>query len=47
MRFQFEEDAAEYILSYGTQVEVVEPLPLRDKVIQLAERVIAFYQQRK
>ncbi|MEZ4732610.1 MAG: WYL domain-containing protein [Caldilineaceae bacterium] len=46
MRFQFEEDAAAYILSYGTQVEVVEPLPLRDKVIQLAERVIAFYQQR-
>lgn len=44
MRFQFEEDAAEYILSYGTQVEVVEPL--RDKVIQLAERVVAFYQQR-
>lgn len=46
MRFQYEADAAEYILSYGTQIEVVEPLPLRDQVIQLAESVVAFYKQR-
>lgn len=45
MRFQYETDAAEYILSYGTQVEVVEPADLRDKVIALAESVIAFYKQ--
>ena len=43
MRFQYEADAVEAILSYGTQVEAVDPPDLRDKVIALAESVIAFY----
>lgn len=43
MRFQYETDAAEYILSYGTQVAVVAPADLRDKVITLAESVLVFY----
>ncbi len=46
MRFQYEEDAVEYVLSYGDQIEVIEPRPLRAKVIQLAEQVIAFYKRR-
>ena len=46
MRFQYEADAVEAILSYGTQVEAVDPPDLRDKVIALAERVIAFYKER-
>ena len=45
MRFQFEEEATEYVLSFGPQIEVVEPLELREKVIQMAHSVIAFYSQ--
>jgi len=43
MRFQFEDEAAEFALSFGDQIEVVEPLALREKVIRLAESVVAFY----
>ena len=43
MRFQFEEDAAGLALGFGTKVEVVEPENLRDKVLKLAEEVVAFY----
>ena len=43
MRFQFEEEATEYVLSFGPRIEVVEPLSLRGKVIEMAESVIAFY----
>jgi predicted DNA-binding transcriptional regulator YafY len=43
MRFQFEEDACGLALSFGTRVEVVEPAGLRDKVLKMAEEVVAFY----
>lgn len=33
-----------YLLSFGTQVEIVEPPALREKIIELAESVVAFYQ---
>jgi predicted DNA-binding transcriptional regulator YafY len=45
MRFQFEEDAAGLALGFGTRVEVVEPAALRDKVLKMAEEVVAFYRK--
>jgi predicted DNA-binding transcriptional regulator YafY len=45
MRFQFEEEATEYVLSFGPRIEVVEPQSLREKVVEMAESVIAFYSQ--
>jgi predicted DNA-binding transcriptional regulator YafY len=45
MRFQFEEDAAGLALGFGTKVEVVEPENLRDKVLKMAEEVVAFYRK--
>ncbi|HEX7317140.1 MAG TPA: YafY family protein [Pyrinomonadaceae bacterium] len=46
MRFQFEEDAAGLALGFGTRVEVVEPEGLREKIVEMAERVVAFYRGR-
>lgn len=46
MRFQFEEDAAGLALGFGTRVEVVEPEDLREKMVETAERVVAFYKGR-
>jgi len=43
MRFQFEEEACEYALGFGTQVEVVEPVSLRERVVRAAQEVVAFY----
>jgi predicted DNA-binding transcriptional regulator YafY len=43
LRFDAEEMACEYALSFGTQLEVLEPLALREKVIRCAESVVAFY----
>ena len=43
MRFQFEEEACEYALGFGTQVEVVEPPALRERVARAAAEVVAFY----
>lgn len=43
MRFQFEEDAAGLALGFGTKVEVVEPVGLREKISRMAEAVVAFY----
>ncbi len=42
LRFDVEEMACEYALSFGTQLEVLEPPALREKVISLAESVVAF-----
>lgn len=44
MRFDVEEMACEYALSFGSNMEVVEPETLRKKVIDAAESLIAFYQ---
>src|SRR5215210_432917 len=46
MRFQFEEDAAGLALGFGTRVEVLEPEGLREKIVKLAEEVVAFYRGR-
>lgn len=44
--FDTEEVACGYLLSFGTQVEVVEPQELRERIIDLAASVVAFYAQR-
>ncbi|HKF36698.1 MAG TPA: YafY family protein [Ktedonobacteraceae bacterium] len=41
--FGIKEEACGYILSFGSQIEVLEPLELRETVIELAESVVAFY----
>jgi predicted DNA-binding transcriptional regulator YafY len=46
MRFDVEEMAIEYALSFGSKMEVIEPDSLREKVIDAAKGVIAFYEQR-
>ncbi len=43
--FGIKEEACGYILSFGPQMEVLEPLELRETVIELAESVVAFYAQ--
>jgi predicted DNA-binding transcriptional regulator YafY len=43
LRFDVEEMACEYALSFGAQLEVVEPPALREKVVRMAESVINFY----
>jgi predicted DNA-binding transcriptional regulator YafY len=46
VRFDAEEIACEYVLSFGSQIEVLEPRELRDKVVEMAKSVIGFYEQR-
>lgn len=46
MRFDVEEMAVEYALSFGAKMEVLEPDTLREKVINAANSVIAFYAER-
>lgn len=43
LRFDVEEMACEYALGFGTHLEVLEPVALREKVLAAAERVVAFY----
>ena len=43
MRFDVEEMAVEYALSFGARMEVLEPETLREKVIAAAKSVITFY----
>jgi predicted DNA-binding transcriptional regulator YafY len=43
VRFDVEEMAIEYALSFGPRVEVLAPESLREKVIEMARRVIDFY----
>jgi predicted DNA-binding transcriptional regulator YafY len=43
MRFEGQHNACEYVLSYGTQIEVLEPPELRELVIRAAESIVAFY----
>jgi len=46
MRFDVEEMACEYALSFGSKMEVLEPETLREKVIAAAKDVITFYAER-
>ncbi|HZS06337.1 MAG TPA: YafY family protein [Blastocatellia bacterium] len=41
--FQMEDEACECLVGLGTNVEILEPPELREKVVSLAESVIAFY----
>lgn len=43
--FELQEEACGYLLSFGNQVEILEPVALREQVIRLAESVSAFYTQ--
>jgi predicted DNA-binding transcriptional regulator YafY len=43
IRFQFEEDACERLLGLGDQVEVLDPPELPGKMVDRAQRLIAFY----
>jgi predicted DNA-binding transcriptional regulator YafY len=43
--FDVEEMACEYVLSFGAQMEALDPPSLREKVIEMAESVVAFYNQ--
>jgi predicted DNA-binding transcriptional regulator YafY len=46
LRFDVEEMACEYALGFGTQLEVLEPLALREKVLEAAQNVVAFYSEK-
>jgi len=46
MQFEEEDSAREYVLSFGSQIEVLEPQSLREQVIKAAESIVAFYAQR-
>jgi predicted DNA-binding transcriptional regulator YafY len=46
IRFEVEHSACEYVLSYGTQIEVLEPPELRDLVVRSAQAIVEFYAQR-
>ena len=43
--FQVEEMACEGLLGLGANVEILEPLELRQKIIAQAEKLIAFYKR--
>lgn len=48
-RFSFEvkEEMCGYLLSFGAELEVLEPQEVREQVIELARGLIAFYAQRE
>jgi hypothetical protein len=41
-----EDSACGYLLSLGTRVEILEPQDLRERILQLAQSVLAFYGER-
>ncbi len=43
LRFDIEEMACQYALGFGSQLEVLEPLALREKVVAAAKNIVAFY----
>lgn len=46
IRFDVEAAACAYVLGFGAQMEVVEPLELRDRILQAAKAAIAFHTRR-
>jgi predicted DNA-binding transcriptional regulator YafY len=46
MQFEGEQGACEYVVSFGSQIEVVEPTSLRDRVIEVAESILKHYAQK-
>ncbi|MEH2089704.1 WYL domain-containing protein [Nostoc sp.] len=45
LRFDIEEAACTYVLGFGAQMQVIEPLELRDHVLQAAKEAILLYAQ--
>jgi hypothetical protein len=43
VQFEAEDEACEYVLSFGPRIEVIEPEALRHRVISSAENVVALY----
>jgi predicted DNA-binding transcriptional regulator YafY len=43
MLFEEQHSACEYVLSYGTQMQVLEPSALRELVVRAAEGIVAMY----
>jgi predicted DNA-binding transcriptional regulator YafY len=43
IRFQFEEEAVEYVLSFGPRIEAVAPPELRERVVRMAGEVVGLY----
>ena len=43
MRFDAQQAACAYVLGFGAQMEVLEPLELRDRIVQTAKDAIALY----
>lgn len=46
LHFQVKEEACGYLLSFGSEIEVLDPPEVREQIIQLAESVLAFYTQK-
>jgi predicted DNA-binding transcriptional regulator YafY len=44
--FDIPDEAREYVLGFGTDIEVIEPAELRKAVLDMAQAVIAFYAQK-
>lgn len=44
--FETEDSACGYILSHGAHIEVVEPLELRERIVNLAASIVEFYAQK-
>jgi predicted DNA-binding transcriptional regulator YafY len=47
LTFEVQEEACGYLLSFGTEMKILEPLELREQVIRLAWDLAAFYAQRE
>lgn len=43
LRFDIEKAACAYVLGFGAQMEVLEPLELRERIVQTAKEAIALY----
>jgi len=43
IRFDAEEEACQFALSFGAQAEVLEPESLREKVIAAAKGIVSMY----
>jgi|SRR5579875_486314 predicted DNA-binding transcriptional regulator YafY len=44
--FELKDEACGYLLSFGSEVEILEPRELREQVITLAQNLVTFYAQR-
>ena len=47
LTFEIQEEACGYLLSFGTEMEILEPLELREQLISLAQSLVKFYAQRE